>query len=105
MIDYYFLRRQRVDVEDLFREQGPYSYRGGWNPLAVTAFILGSVPAAVVALTPGLAMWAPFSWFIGAAISAVAYAVLARGRLQIGGVLPDGDRERGSGQYDTHRDD
>jgi nucleobase:cation symporter-1, NCS1 family len=85
MIDYYALRRQRADVEDLFREQGRYAYRRGWNPLAVTAFIVGSVPAAVVALTPGLAMWAPFSWFIGAAISAIAYAVLARGRSQIVG--------------------
>jgi len=84
MIDYYALRRQRVDVEDLFREQGRYAYRRGWNPLAVMAFIVGSVPAAVVALTPGLAMWAPFSWFIGAAISGIAYAVLARGRSQIG---------------------
>jgi NCS1 family nucleobase:cation symporter-1 len=99
------LRRQRVDVEDLFREQGPYTYRSGWNPLAVTAFIVGSVPATVVALTPGLAIWSPFSWFIGAAISAVAYSVLARGRLQIAAVLPDGDSERGSEQNHTHRDD
>ena len=104
MIDYYFLRRQRVDVEDLFREQGPYTYRGGWNPLAVTAFIVGSLPAAVVALTPGLAMWSPFSWFIGAAIGAVAYSVLARGRLQIAPVVADGDSERGGDQYDTYRD-
>jgi NCS1 family nucleobase:cation symporter-1 len=105
MIDYYFLRRQRVDVEDLFREQGRYTYRGGWNPLAVTAFIVGSVPATVVALTPGLAMWSPFSWFIGAAISAVAYWALARGRLQIAPVLADGDGERDSDQYDPHRGD
>jgi hypothetical protein len=86
------------------REQGRYTYRGGWNPLAVMAYIVGSVPAAVVALTPGLAMWSPFSWFIGATISAVAYSVLARGRLQIAPVVADGDSQRGGDQYDTHRD-
>jgi cytosine/uracil/thiamine/allantoin permease len=36
----------------------------------------------VVALVRDLAFWAPFSWFIGAAISAVVYYVIARGSIR-----------------------
>jgi NCS1 family nucleobase:cation symporter-1 len=82
MVDYFLLRRQRVDVTDLFREEGRYSYRAGWNPHAVTAFIIGSAPALVIALVKDLAFWAPFSWFVGAAISALAYYLIARDTVQ-----------------------
>jgi NCS1 family nucleobase:cation symporter-1 len=82
MLDYFLLRRQQVNVLDLFREQGEYTYRNGWNPLAVISFLAGSLPALVVALVRDLAFWAPFSWFIGAAISAIVYYVIARGSIR-----------------------
>jgi cytosine/uracil/thiamine/allantoin permease len=65
-------------VTDLFREEGRYRYRSGWNLRAVAAFIIGAAPALIIALVKSLAFWAPFSWFIGAAISALAYYVIAR---------------------------
>jgi NCS1 family nucleobase:cation symporter-1 len=64
-------------VTDLFREHARYSYRGGWNPLAVAAFVVGAVPAIVAALVPALKFWSPFSWFIGAALSGLVYAAIA----------------------------
>lgn len=90
MIDYYLLRKQRVDVVDLFREDGRYSYRAGWNPLAITAFVVGAVPATVVALVPGLKFWAPFSWFVGAALGGLAYWVIARNSLRTEAAVPGG---------------
>jgi NCS1 family nucleobase:cation symporter-1 len=90
MIDYYLMRKQRVDVVDLFREDGRFSYRAGWNPLAVTAFVVGAVPATVVALVPGLKFWAPFSWFVGAALGGLAYWVIARNSLRTEAAVPGG---------------
>jgi NCS1 family nucleobase:cation symporter-1 len=77
-VDYYLMRRQRVEVVDLFREHGRYSYRSGWNPLAVTAFVVGAVPAIVVALVPALKFLSPFSWFVGVALAGLTYWALAR---------------------------
>ncbi|HVD05127.1 MAG TPA: NCS1 family nucleobase:cation symporter-1, partial [Gemmatimonadaceae bacterium] len=38
--DYWVLRRQQLDVNDLFREQGRYTYRNGINMRAIAALVL-----------------------------------------------------------------
>ena len=38
--DYWIVRRQQLDVADLFRERGRYSYTGGVNPRATPARML-----------------------------------------------------------------
>ena len=35
--DYWVLRRQQLDVTELFREQGRYTYRNGVNMKAIAA--------------------------------------------------------------------
>lgn len=81
--DYYLRRRGRVDIDDLYRATGEsaYYYRKGWNPKALAAFVPSAAVAAVVALVPKSVVplfgsLAPFSWFIGAALGAVAYLVV-----------------------------
>jgi nucleobase:cation symporter-1, NCS1 family len=102
MVDYYVLRKQQVNVADLFRERGPYYYRRGWNPLAVVSFVVSAAPAIILALAPAFGFWAPFSWFIGAALGAVVYYVLASrqgvttpsgGDGGVGGLEPVADRD------------
>ncbi|MDQ4503410.1 NCS1 family nucleobase:cation symporter-1 [Sinomonas sp. ASV322] len=78
MTDYYVLRRQHVVVHDLFREQGFYTYSGGWNPKAILSFVVSAAPAVVIALVPAFAAAAAFSWFIGAAIAAVVHYLISR---------------------------
>jgi NCS1 family nucleobase:cation symporter-1 len=90
MVDYYAMRKQRVDVVELFREDGRYAYRAGWNPLAVAAFVVGAVPATQVVLLPGLKFWSPFSWFIGAVIGGLAYSVIARNSLRAAADVVEG---------------
>jgi len=41
-----------------------------------------SVPALLIALVKDFAFWAPFSWFVGAALGGIAYFVIARGRVR-----------------------
>jgi NCS1 family nucleobase:cation symporter-1 len=87
-VDYFLFRKGRFSLPDLYdpTPRSAYYYRNGINPQAIVAF----VPAAVVALTLALVpvAWpevvfaevAPFGWFIGAALGAVAYAMVTRGK-------------------------
>jgi NCS1 family nucleobase:cation symporter-1 len=90
--DYWVLRRQRLLLADLYREQGAYTYQGGVNWRAVAAFavaILPVIPGFIRAVsTPGGAVADPdlfdrlyaYAWFVTFALSFVAYLALMRGR-------------------------
>jgi NCS1 family nucleobase:cation symporter-1 len=84
-VDYFALRRARVSIPDLYQpsEGSLYYYRSGVNPLAVAAFIPSSIIALTLSLVPTFKPVAPFGWFIGAALGALAYYLVARGRLPI----------------------
>jgi NCS1 family nucleobase:cation symporter-1 len=86
IVDYYHLRRRMLDVDGLYRLQGgPYSYRGGWNPIAVSAFLIGvipclpgfvhaSLPQALPHVSAFLGSFYDYAWFAALAVSALAYA-------------------------------
>ncbi|GHD97679.1 NCS1 family nucleobase:cation symporter-1 [Streptomyces alanosinicus] len=80
MIDYYWVKRGKVDVEALLdaRPGTPYHYRGGVNPKALWAFLPAAAVAAVLALVKSFSDVAPYSWFIGTALGAALYALLSR---------------------------
>src|SRR6187455_217956 len=42
--DYYFIRKQILNVDDLYSSKGRYSYGGGFNRTAVVALLLGILP-------------------------------------------------------------
>src|SRR2546428_2666648 len=44
--DYWLLRRQKLNLLELYREDGVYSYRNSWgvNPYAIIALLIGVVP-------------------------------------------------------------
>jgi NCS1 family nucleobase:cation symporter-1 len=86
--DYWIVRRQRLLLDDLFREQGAYSYRNGVNWRAVAAFAVAVLPVvpgfARAAVTPGGSVSDPnlfdrlyaYAWFVTFGLSFVAYLVL-----------------------------
>lgn len=78
MADYWLLRRTRVNVPDLYTDapQGDYHYRRGYNPKAVWAFVPSAAISVVLALVPAFGAVSGFSWFIGAILGAVLYAVI-----------------------------
>lgn len=82
MVDYYLVRRQQVNIADLYRpaEDSEYYYRKGVNPRAVAAFVPSAAVAAVFALIPAFSQIAPFSWFIGVAVGGTLYYAIARGQ-------------------------
>jgi nucleobase:cation symporter-1, NCS1 family len=89
--DYIIIRKTELDVEELFRRGGKYSFNGGWNPIAMLALVLGvlpNLPGFLVAA--GFIESAPsfftelytYAWFVGFGISATLYAVLMKSTKQ-----------------------
>src|SRR3954464_5849459 len=89
--DYWVLRRQQLDVNDLFRELGRYTYKNGTNPRAVLALVLAVIPVVPgfirAASTPGGVVSDPnlfdriytYAWFVTFALSFSIYWLLMRG--------------------------
>ena len=80
--DYYLIRKQQVEVDDMFTmaPEGRYWYRKGVNPAAVIATAIGALVAVVPVLWtkgPGMHTTAQYSWFIGMGLGFVAYLLLA----------------------------
>jgi NCS1 family nucleobase:cation symporter-1 len=82
--DYWLLRRTRLHVDEMYREDGRYFYRGGWNPAALMALVIGilpnlpgflasAIPATFGDMSPVLTAPYPYAWFVGAALAALAY--------------------------------
>lgn len=80
MVDYWLVRRTRVNVPQLYTEahDGEYFYHNGVNWRAIGAFIPASLISLVLALVPAFAAVSEFSWFLGASFSAIIFAVIAR---------------------------
>lgn len=79
MIDYWLVRKQRVDIPALYIDSpsGSYHYSNGVNAKAVQALIPSALIAILFALLPQLSSISQFSWFIGAALGAVIYYFIA----------------------------
>lgn len=80
MVDYYWVKRGRIDVDELFnaRPGSRYRYRNGVNPKALWAFLPSAGIATVLALWKTFSDVASYSWFIGTALAAGLYVVLCR---------------------------
>ena len=79
MVDYWLVRRGRINVPELYSEDpsGAYHYHRGVNPRAIAAFAPAALLAIILALVPNFETLAPFSWMIGAGIAALLYRLLA----------------------------
>jgi nucleobase:cation symporter-1, NCS1 family len=78
MADYFRVKRGKVDINSLYVD-GPrseYWYKGGWNPVALQAFVPSAAIAIFFALVSAVHDVAAFSWFIGAGLAAGIYLVL-----------------------------
>ncbi len=81
-LDYFWYRKGRFSIPDLYlpTPESQYYYKNGVNPQAVIAFLPSAAIALVLALVPMFGKVAPFGWFIGAALGAIAYFIVTRGR-------------------------
>jgi len=83
IVDYFLVRRTKLDLEGLYRLDGPYRYERGVNLVAVIALVLGvlpNVPGFLVAVQ-GLEVvnfWTgvyQYAWFVGFGLSGACYGL------------------------------
>jgi NCS1 family nucleobase:cation symporter-1 len=71
--DYFVIRRRVLRVDDLYLRGGTYEYSRGFNWGAVAALALGAGTALSGLAIPSLRALYDYSWFVGFAVSFVAY--------------------------------
>jgi NCS1 family nucleobase:cation symporter-1 len=91
IVDYYFIRRQQLSLSGLYSVKGPYTYSGGYNPLAMSCLLLGILPSIPGFLTTVKAIrpetfpsWIVqlynYAWFVGFIVAGAGYGLLMRAR-------------------------
>ncbi|MFN2440492.1 MAG: cytosine permease, partial [Chitinophagaceae bacterium] len=87
--DYFFIRRQQLAVQELYKVQGTYTYKQGFNNIALIALVLGILPNVPGFLTtikliniesvwPWLNNLYSYAWFVGFFISGISYWVMMK---------------------------
>ena len=87
--DYFVLRRTRLDVEALYREDGEYRFTNGFNLAGVTALVIAVLPnlpgflVTVKLVAPDrvpafLVNSYNYAWFIGFAVAFVLYLAFSK---------------------------
>jgi NCS1 family nucleobase:cation symporter-1 len=73
--DYFFVRKTKLVLADLYKSDGAYR---GWNQAAVIATLLGCAAAWIGLVVPSLAPVYDYAWFVGFGVSAGAYMALSK---------------------------
>lgn len=72
--DYYFIRKKRVELAELYKESGIYSYKNtGFNKAAIIALFIGVFLALIGYWVPAFNFLYSLSWFTGFIISSLIY--------------------------------
>jgi NCS1 family nucleobase:cation symporter-1 len=78
--DYLVLRRGKLELADLYRDDGVYRYSGGINRRAIAATLAGILVALVGLVVPGLGFLFSGAWFSATLVSFALYYGLMRRR-------------------------
>ncbi len=85
--DYFIVRKRQYDLSALYQKEGEYFYQGGFNRLALIAFVLSVLPnlpgflfhAKILnQISPIYQSIYTYAWFVGFLLSALLYIVLMR---------------------------
>ncbi|MGG3892131.1 NCS1 family transporter [Metabacillus fastidiosus] len=66
LVEYYILRKQKVNVADLYKEDGPFA---GYNPAAILAMLIGAGAAFLEV---------ELAWIIGLVVAGISYFLLTK---------------------------
>ena len=80
--DYFLIRKKQIDLAELYKENGIYSYnKTGFNGVAMLALIIGVFLALIGYWVPALNFLYSLSWFTGFIISSTIYYFLMKRKL------------------------
>jgi NCS1 family nucleobase:cation symporter-1 len=77
--DYFLVRHAELNVDDLYRRNGIYEYRGGFNLRALAALGAGIVVALIGLFVHPLYFLYKYAWFVGFFVSGAVYYGLMPG--------------------------
>ena len=70
IVDYYLIKKQELDIQDLFSTDpgGKYYYNQGWNNRALIALAIAAIFAIATVWWPTLSALSGYGWIVGAAL-------------------------------------
>jgi NCS1 family nucleobase:cation symporter-1 len=77
--DYFVIRKRVLLVDDLYLRGGVYEYSKGFNWRAMIALALGAGSALIGLEVPAVRFLYDYSWFVGFAVSFLAYYGMMKG--------------------------
>jgi len=79
IVDYYVIKKQRLDINQLFstKKGGKYYYNDGWNQKAFVAWAIAGVFSVLTVWHPSLSGLGGYAWIIGAALGTVLHLMLS----------------------------
>ncbi len=91
IVDYFFIRRKKLIVDNLYSFKGEYNYSNGYNRYAILALLVGILPNIPGFLTtthiinqenvwPWLSNLYNYAWFVGFAVSSTVYYRLMKSK-------------------------
>ena len=78
--DYWFVRNKRLELGDLYRKEGAYTFKDGWNWRAIIATLIGCAFAWIGLVVPMLRPLYDYAWFVGFGAAALTHLLLMRSR-------------------------
>jgi NCS1 family nucleobase:cation symporter-1 len=76
--DYWIVRKQQLQLEDLYLRDGVYRYTAGWHIPGTVATLAGCAAAWAGLVVPALRPVYDYAWFVGFGVAAAVYLVTAR---------------------------
>ena len=78
--DYYLVRKQRLNLQELFsaKATSTYYFDGGWNRKAMISFAIASVFSVASVWVPAVSQLHGYAWLLGALLGAVLHYLLMR---------------------------
>jgi len=76
--DYWLVRKKQLELGDLYRREGAYTFNGGWNWRAVIATLIGCGLAWIGLVVHSLRPLYDYAWFVGFGAAAITHLLLMR---------------------------
>jgi NCS1 family nucleobase:cation symporter-1 len=87
--DYYFIRKQQLNTDELYQHKGLYTFNNGFNNRAIIALLLGILPnvpgfllTIKVISQEAFPQWVShlynYAWFVGFFVSGISYILMMR---------------------------
>ncbi|WP_198526449.1 cytosine permease [Halarcobacter anaerophilus] len=80
IVDYFFLKKQDLDMNSLYNEtqESIYFYKNGWNTNTMVAFVIGALFSICTVWVDSLSSLNGYGWIIGALLGGFIYLSLSK---------------------------